>query len=178
MKEKLKEKKALQEVTETKPEAPETANGEQSEEQPANEEEVSEGQTTPSPEEKVNGQLSPTANGESPILNGNCSASDTDDDGGATRNGDQSKLTNGEVHSTAADDQSEESEPKVNGVSGSHDEEDTTKDGALTAVSKSGSKLGISTVMDTQSEAAMINGGDSINTMTNGKVSSAPQDSE
>lgn len=174
MKEKLKEKKALEEAAETKPEAPEMANGEQSEEQQTSEEV----QTTPSSEEKVNGQLSTTANGESPTLNGNYSASDTDEEGGATKNGDQSKLTNGEVHSTAADNQSEESEPKVNGVSGSHNEEDGTNDGGLTVVSKSGSKLGVSMVNDTQSEATMINGGDSINSMTNGKADPAPQDAK
>ncbi|PWS23076.1 hypothetical protein DKP78_15050, partial [Enterococcus faecium] len=62
--------------------------------------------------------------------------------------------------------------------SGSHDEEDATKDEALTVVSKSGSKVGVSMVMDTQSEATMINGGDSINSITNGTADSAPQDSE
>ncbi|XP_076125584.1 clustered mitochondria protein homolog [Alosa pseudoharengus] len=175
MKEKLREKKALEEATETKSETPETANG-QPEEQSANDGEVAEGETTPSPDERANGQLNATANAESPILNGNCSASDTDEEGGATRNEDLSKLTNGEVHSTAASNQSEEAEPKVNGVSGSHEEEDNTKDGALTAVSKSGSKVGVSVVTDSQSEATMINGRDSI--MANGEVTPALQNSE
>lgn len=197
LKEKLREQKASEEATDTKPETPETANGEQAEEQTTNEGEVAEGETTPtdgaaqemtdqiaeghveetpSPEEKANGQLSTTANAESPILNGNCAASDTDEEGGAGRNEDQSKLTNGEVSPTANGNQSDDAEPKVNGVSGSHDEEDNTKDGALTAVSKSGSKVGVSTETDTQSEATMINGGNNI--MTNGEVAPARQDSE
>ncbi|XP_031426563.1 clustered mitochondria protein homolog [Clupea harengus] len=197
LKEKLREQKASEEATDTKPETPETANGEQAEEQTTNEGEVAEGETTPtdgaaqemtdqiaeghveetpSPEEKANGQLSTTAKAESPILNGNCSASDTDEEGGAGRNEDQSKLTNGEVSPTANGNQSDDAEPKVNGVSGSHDEEDNTKDGALTAVSKSGSKVGVSTETDTQSEATMINGGNNI--MTNGEVAPARQDSE
>ncbi|XP_062398969.1 clustered mitochondria protein homolog [Sardina pilchardus] len=222
MKEKLREKKALEEATETKSETPEAANGRseeqsanegevaegettpsleeranghlsdtanaesksetpeaakgRSEEQSANEGEVAEGETTPSLEERANGHLSDTANAESPIQNGNCSASDTDEEGGATRNEDQSRLTNGEAHSTAASNQSDEAEPKTNGVSGCHDEEDNTKDGALIAVSKSASKVAVSVVTDAQSEATVINGGDSV--MTNGEVTPALQDSE
>ncbi|KAL2092562.1 hypothetical protein ACEWY4_012360 [Coilia grayii] len=194
MREKLKEK-ALEEAAETRPAAPDTANQKQAVEQQTTDER--EGETTPtngaaqemtsdiaenhetdtpSPENNGNSQLTTTADTDSPILNGNCSASDTDEEGGATRNGDQSKLTNGEVSPTVTGNQSDDAAVKVNGESESH-EEDDSNDEAGTTVTKSGPKVGVSMVTDALSEISMSNGADSTMT-TNGAVATALPDSE